>query len=207
MLFDRRQGMKFITGVHGFWYRLTGGLVGGNVFGTRVLLLTTIGRKSGKRYTTPLTYLKDGDNLVIIASNGGADTDPDWWRNLKANPLATVQVGPNRKELHAGAAVGSERDRLWAAVTTRYPIYRRYEGATKREIPVVVLRPQVSSRDDAPDQPAEATSATVGEDVPTWEDEGGSVAVAEGDPKKGIDAEGAGASKEGAAGGELPPSV
>ncbi len=83
MFFDRRQGMKLMTAVHEFWYRMSNGLVGGNVFGTKVLLLTTTGRKSGKRYTTPLTYVDDGDNLVIIASNGGSDRDPDWWRNLK----------------------------------------------------------------------------------------------------------------------------
>lgn len=175
MLFNRRQGMRFIAGVHEFWYRMTNGLIGGNLFGTRVLLLTTTGRKSGKRHTTPLTYLEDGDNLVIVASNGGADTDPNWWRNLKAHPDALVQVGGQHKELHAEAAVGTERDRLWAAVTTRLPIYRRYEGATNREIPVVVLRPPASATGDAPGQPAEAASATVAEDVPTWEDEGGQV--------------------------------
>ncbi len=108
MLFNRRQGMRFIAGVHEFWYRATNGLVGGNLFGARVLLLTTTGRKSGKRYTTPLTYVEDGDNLVIIASNDGADSDPNWWRNLQASPDALVQVGGQHTELCAEAVVGAE---------------------------------------------------------------------------------------------------
>ncbi len=145
MLFNRRQGMRFIVGVHEFWYRATNGVVGGNLFGAQMLLLTTTGRKSGKRYTTPLTYLEDGQNLVIIASNSGADTDPNWWRNLKANPHALVQVGGQHKELHAEAALGAERDRLWSAVTAQYSVYRRYAAGTKREIPVVVLRAEVAA--------------------------------------------------------------
>jgi F420H(2)-dependent quinone reductase len=145
MLFNRRQGMKFMAGVHEFWYRATNGLIGGNLLGARVLLLTTTGRKSGKRHTTPLTYTEDGENLVIIASNNGADTDPNWWSNLQAYPHALVQMGPQHKELHAEATRGAERDRLWAAVTERYPVYRRYAEATKREIPVVVLSADVAA--------------------------------------------------------------
>jgi deazaflavin-dependent oxidoreductase (nitroreductase family) len=140
MLFNRRQGIRFITGVHEFWYRATNGLVGGNLFGAKVLLLTTTGRKSGKHYTTPLTYMEDGENLVVIASNNGSDTDPNWWSNLRADPQALVQLGPKYKELHAEAALGAERDRLWSAVTAQYPVYKRYAEGTKRVITVVVLR-------------------------------------------------------------------
>jgi deazaflavin-dependent oxidoreductase (nitroreductase family) len=139
MLFNRRQGMRFISGIHEFWYRATNGLIGGNLFGASVLLLTTTGRKSGKLYTTPLTYLKDGEDLVIIASNNGADSDPNWWRNLKSHPSAMVQVGARQTEATAAAAVGPERERLWSTATSRYPIYRDYERRTTREIPVVVL--------------------------------------------------------------------
>jgi F420H(2)-dependent quinone reductase len=158
MLFNRRQGMRVIAGVHEFWYRATNGLIGGNLFGTSVLLLTTTGRKSGKRYTTPLTYLEDGENLVIIASNGGADTDPNWWRNLRTDPQAMVQVGAQHKELHAEAAHGAERDRLWSAVTARYPLYRRYADATKREIPVVVLHAKVTAEPTVRAPQADETS-------------------------------------------------
>lgn len=155
MLFNSRQGMRFIAGLHEFWYRATNGLIGGNLFGASVLLLTTTGRKSGKRYTTPLNYLKDGENLVIIASNNGADTDPDWWRNLRADPQALVQIGPQHKELHAEAALGAERDRLWSAATAQYPVYRRYAEGTKREIPVVVLRANVAQEPNVHTPPAD----------------------------------------------------
>ena len=140
MFFDRRQGMRLMSGLHEFWYRITNGLIGGNLFGAKVLLLTTTGRTSGKKYTTPLTYTEDGENLVIIASNNGADVDPDWCRNLKANPSAMVQLGARHRDATAEAAVGAERVRLWSNVTKRYPIYLDYERRTAREIPVVVLR-------------------------------------------------------------------
>ena len=139
MFFDRRQGAKFLTGLHEFWYRATNGLVGGNIFGARVLLLTTTGRKTGRRHTMPLTYIEDGDRFVIIASNGGADADPDWWRNLRTNSSAMIQIGARHLDVRASAATGDERARIWGAVTKRYPVYRDYERQTTREIPVVVL--------------------------------------------------------------------
>ncbi|MDP9237735.1 MAG: nitroreductase family deazaflavin-dependent oxidoreductase [Chloroflexota bacterium] len=141
MFFDARQSTRFISQIHEFWYRISNGIIGGNVFGAHVLLLTTTGRKSGKRYTTPLLYLADGDDFVVIASNGGADRDPDWWRNLKAESETTVQVGGRHRDVRAEAATGDERERLWTKITSRYPVYGGYERRTKREIPVVVLRP------------------------------------------------------------------
>ncbi len=142
MFFDMRRSMKFMTVAHEFWYRLTNGLVGGNVLGAKILLLTTTGRTTGKRYTTPLLYLEDGDAFIVIASNGGAARDPDWWRNLKTHPVALIQTGGRHREVRAEAASGAERERLWSTVTTRYPVYRGYERRTNREIPVVVLRPE-----------------------------------------------------------------
>lgn len=116
------------------------GAVGGNVFGAKILLLTTAGRKTGKRYTTPLLYLEEDDMLIVIASNNGSDSDPNWWRNLNAYPAANVQVGGEHLDVHAEAAAGEERARLWEMITKRYRVYRDYERRTKREIPVVVLR-------------------------------------------------------------------
>jgi deazaflavin-dependent oxidoreductase (nitroreductase family) len=141
MIFDRRAPMKLMSVVHEFWYRATNGVIGGNVLGAHILLLTTTGRKSGKRYTTPLLYVRDGDDLVVIASNGGAKSDPDWWRNLRADPAAMVQAGDKYRDVHAEAASGETRERLWAAITKRYPVYRGYERRTEREIPVVLLHP------------------------------------------------------------------
>ncbi len=140
VLFNQRTTMRWISGLHDFWYRLTNGLVGGNILGSPILLLTTTGRKSGKRYTTPLLYLRDGEDLVIVASNNGSDRDPDWWRNLVASPRANAQIMGKHEDVIAHEATGEERSRLWAEITRRFPIYRVYERRTRREIPVVVLR-------------------------------------------------------------------
>jgi deazaflavin-dependent oxidoreductase (nitroreductase family) len=141
MIFDSRGPIKLMSVVHEFWYRATNGVIGGNILGAHILLLTTTGRKSGKRYTTPLLYVRDGDDLVVIASNGGGKSDPDWWRNLRADPAAMVQAGGKYRDVHAEAASGETRERLWSAITKRYPVYSGYERRTEREIPVVLLHP------------------------------------------------------------------
>jgi Ala-tRNA(Pro) deacylase len=140
VLFNQRTTMRWISGLHDFWYRLTNGLVGGNILGAPILLLTTTGRKSGKRYATPLLYLRDGEDLVVIASNNGSDRDPDWWRNVVASRRANAQVMGKHRDVIAHEATGEERSRLWAEISRRFPIYRVYERRTSREIPVVVLR-------------------------------------------------------------------
>ena len=137
-----RMMMRMISGTHEFWYRMTGGLIGGSFGRAPILLLTTTGRKSGRRRTTPLVYLPDGDNMVIIASNGGAPQHPEWWLNLRAEPKAEVQVGRDVKAVVAEKADGEERDRLWREVVEMYRGYDEYQRSTKREIPVVVLRPE-----------------------------------------------------------------
>ena len=141
MNFDR-AAIRSISAIHEFWYRLTGGCIGDNIMGAPILLLDTTGRKSGRRYTTPLLYLNDADDIIVVASNGGADRDPEWWRNLVATPHTQVQVGDKRRRVRAEAASGTERARLWTKITSRYPIYRSYERRTSRQIPVVVLRPE-----------------------------------------------------------------
>jgi deazaflavin-dependent oxidoreductase (nitroreductase family) len=145
MRFDSRAGMRLIASVHEFWYRMTDGFIGGNFMGTPMLLLTTTGRKTGTRHTTPLVYLEEGDDIVVIASNGGSDRDPQWWLNLKANPDATIQVGRKRTNVRAEAATADERVRLWKKITSRYSQYGKYGQRTSREIPVVRLRPQSSN--------------------------------------------------------------
>ena len=133
--------IKSWSAMHEFWYRLTGGLIGGRFGRVRMLLLTTTGRKSGRRRTTPLVYLEDGDHLVVIASNGGHPNHPAWWLNLKADPHATVQVGARRLAVTAEEAEGEERDRLWRAVVDVNRGYEGYQRSTSRRIPVVLLRP------------------------------------------------------------------
>jgi deazaflavin-dependent oxidoreductase (nitroreductase family) len=136
---DTRPAIRLVTTTHELWYRATDGLVGGNVFGAPILLLTTTGRKSGLPRTTPLLYLRDGDDYVVIASYGGSDRDPEWWRNLRADDAAKVQAGRSKLDVRAHAASGDERSRLWKRITSLYPIYSLYERRTTREIPVVVL--------------------------------------------------------------------
>jgi deazaflavin-dependent oxidoreductase (nitroreductase family) len=137
---DIRPGARIFMAAHEFWYRLTNGLIGGWA-GAPMLLLTTTGRKSGQARTTPLVFMPDGENYVVIASYGGSERNPQWYRNLQADPNAEVQVFARRRAVRAEAASGEERTRLWNRVSTTYPIYRWYESRTSREIPVVVLKP------------------------------------------------------------------
>ena len=107
-----------------------------------VLLLTTVGRRSGKARTTPLTFLRDGTDLVVIASNGGADRPPDWARNLQHTPRAVVEIGTDKLVVTARAASEQERERLWKVITATYAGYARYQERTARRIPVVLLTPE-----------------------------------------------------------------
>jgi deazaflavin-dependent oxidoreductase (nitroreductase family) len=136
------QAVFKLFDVHVFWYRLTGGLVGSRIGSRRMLLLDHIGAKSGKRYTTPLLYGEDGDNLVLVASKGGAVRDPAWYGNLMAHPDTTVQVGRQRRRVRARTASAEEKPRLWATMLEHWPGYDGYQKKTDREIPVVVLEPR-----------------------------------------------------------------
>jgi deazaflavin-dependent oxidoreductase (nitroreductase family) len=107
-----------------------------------VLLLTTTGRRSGKARTTPLTFFRDGRNLVVIASNGGADRPPDWSVNLQQDPRAVVQIGTDRLGVEARTATPAERERLWVGITATYPGYAAYQRKTTRRIPVLILTPR-----------------------------------------------------------------
>jgi deazaflavin-dependent oxidoreductase (nitroreductase family) len=107
-----------------------------------VLLLTTTGRRSGKRRTSPLLYVEDGDRHVVVASAGGAPAHPAWYLNLRADPAATVEVGGRSFAVSAETAGADERARLWPKVTQIWPRYDDYQAKTKREIPVVVLSPR-----------------------------------------------------------------
>ena len=107
--------------------------------GTEILLLTTIGRKSGEPRTTPLIHRRDGDRLVVIASNGGSPDHPAWFKNFSENPNVTVQVKADEYPVDVSIAEGDERERLWQLMTEVWPDYDAYQGNTDREIPVVVL--------------------------------------------------------------------
>lgn len=133
--------MKVVSRVHVFLYGMSGGRIGGMLRGAPVLLLTTTGRKSGKRRTTPLLYLEERDRYVVVASVGGAATHPAWYLNVRGNPAATIQIGRNELAVTAEAAGPEERARLWPKVTQMYPGYDAYQAKTSREIPIVILSP------------------------------------------------------------------
>jgi deazaflavin-dependent oxidoreductase (nitroreductase family) len=107
--------------------------------GSSVLLLTTTGRRSGNESTTPLIYDVDGDDVVVVASKGGAPADPGWYRNLRQHPEVSVQIKGDRFRARARTSHGEERERLWQKMNRVWPHYDEYQGRTEREIPVVVL--------------------------------------------------------------------
>lgn len=120
-------------------YRETDGERGYHWRGTTILLLTTTGRKSGERRTTPLIHRVDGDRYVVVASKGGSPEHPDWYANLAADPNVEIQVKGERFAVEPSVAEGSERERLWKLMTEVWPDYDDYARLTDREIPVVVL--------------------------------------------------------------------
>jgi deazaflavin-dependent oxidoreductase (nitroreductase family) len=121
-------------------FRANGGEIKEGIFkGAPILLLTTKGAKSGTTYTTPLVYTRDRDRLVIIASKGGAPTNPAWFHNLVANPTVTIEVGRDRYEANAVVAHDGERDRLFDAQAALMPNFAEYQKNTTRRIPVVTL--------------------------------------------------------------------
>jgi deazaflavin-dependent oxidoreductase (nitroreductase family) len=130
-----------VTFAHKELYRRTAGRIGGKAGNIQILILTTTGRKTGQPRTTMLNYGVDGDRLVLVASFGGDDRHPQWYRNLGANPEVSVQIGTETRRMRAATATPEERPRLWSLMTARYSGYDGYQQKTEREIPVVVLSP------------------------------------------------------------------
>src|SRR5581483_791017 len=121
-----------VTWIHTLLYRVSNGFVGGRIANSPVLLLTTIGRSSGKRRTLPLLYLMDGSDVVLVASNGGAVKDPAWWLNLQKTSEGWIQIKGVRRRVHAKRASAAEKQRLWPRLTAMYPGYKRYQEITDR---------------------------------------------------------------------------
>jgi deazaflavin-dependent oxidoreductase (nitroreductase family) len=139
--------LRHLVGGHTTVYRATRGLIGHHVPGAPpMLLLDHVGARSGTVRTTPLAYLREGENVVLVASKGGHPRNPAWFHNLMANPDTTIQVGPERRAVHARVAEGEERQRLWNEVTQLYGGFRDYQERTDRQIPLVVLEPRGGTR-------------------------------------------------------------
>ena len=120
-------------------FRTSSGKVGGMFANMPLLLLTTIGAKSGQPRTTPVAYIIDGDHFAIVASKAGAPTNPDWYHNILANPVVTVEIGGERFQARAVVAEEQERKRLYAQMVARVPQFAEYQQKTSRQIPVAVL--------------------------------------------------------------------
>lgn len=120
-------------------FRANGGKVGKPFEGMPMILVTMKGAKSGKEYTMPLVYSKDGNRYVIIASMAGAPNNPDWYHNIKAHPDVTLEIGTERFAAKAIITSGEERERLFNAQAAIMPIFNDYRKKTTREIPVIAL--------------------------------------------------------------------
>ncbi|MDH5568094.1 MAG: nitroreductase family deazaflavin-dependent oxidoreductase [Myxococcales bacterium] len=122
-------------------FRAHGGRVGGHFEGAPLLLLNSIGARSGKERVSPLMYQAVGDAYAVFASKGGAPSHPDWYHNLIATPDITIEVGTLTVPVRARIADGVERDSIWETQKQRYPGFADYEASTTRQIPVVILEP------------------------------------------------------------------
>jgi len=121
-------------------YRLTDGRLGEKQLKYSMLLLHTVGRKTGQTRTHTLLYVYDGEDIIICASNNGQSRNPAWYLNLKANPRAQVQAGRRRYEMVAEIASGEQYERLWQKLLAVRPQYAEYRTRTTREFPIVILK-------------------------------------------------------------------
>lgn len=130
---------RLVGSEHVRLYQETDGELGYLWRGSEILLLTTIGNKSGKAFTTPLIFTAEGDDFVVVASKAGAPENPMWFTNLQANGTAAVQVRAAHFRVRVRVAEGEERSRLWGAMVASWPGYEQYQRKTDRQIPVVIL--------------------------------------------------------------------
>lgn len=133
---------KTLGSLHAWLYQKTDGRIGSRFSaGAPVMLLTTRGRKTGLPRTSPLVYLHDGERLVVVASKGGHPNHPAWYLNLTARPEVEVQIGEERRTMHAETASPQQKAAYWPRLIAVYPPYQAYQARTDRDIPVIVLKP------------------------------------------------------------------
>jgi deazaflavin-dependent oxidoreductase (nitroreductase family) len=135
--------IKWMSRVNTLAYKVSGGRVGGTFLqGAPVALLTTIGRKSGEPRVSPLLFLRDGDRVVLVASQGGRTNNPMWYLNLKANPKVSVQIKKEVLALTARDATEAERAHYWPELVAMYSSFEDYQAWTDRTIPIVICDPR-----------------------------------------------------------------
>jgi deazaflavin-dependent oxidoreductase (nitroreductase family) len=133
---------RLVTGFHEAVFRVSNGRVGNKGFGMPVVMLTTTGRKSGKRRTTMLTSpTQDGEGIVLVASYGGDDRHPAWFLNLRDNPEVEVTMRGQTRPMRARVASSEEKAELWPRVVAAYRGYWQYQKRTERDIPLVIVEP------------------------------------------------------------------
>ena len=137
--FNEKAMQQFNQGLIKEFRENGGKAISGPFVNAPLLLLTTTGAKSGRPFTTPLVYTKDGDRIVIIASKGGFPTNPAWFHNLKAHPTTTIEIGKEKFQAKATITKNPERQRLFDAQAKVMPTFNEYQKNTPRQIPVIVL--------------------------------------------------------------------
>ena len=135
--------LKPLMRLHPKVYRATGGRIGRRLPGLPpLLILDHIGAKSGVERSSVIGYVADGENILLVASQGGNPKNPAWFHNLKANPDARIQIGRELREVQARVAGPGEREELWAKASSAWPVFQRYQEQTDRVIPILVLEPR-----------------------------------------------------------------
>lgn len=135
--------VRLMSAANTWIFRISGGRLGNRFLrGAPVMLLTTTGARSGDRRTTPLIYLADGEEVVLVASKGGMSHSPGWYHNLVKHPDCEVQIGASVRPMRARRASDAEKAALWPRLVEIYPDYDDYQARTTRNIPVMVLAPQ-----------------------------------------------------------------
>lgn len=137
--------VKAMSHINTWIYRISGGRFGGTwLRGAPVMLLTTVGRKSGVRRTTPLLYLRDGKDVLIVGSQGGMSKNPHWVGNLEANPDCEIEIGSARTLMRARRVSDDEKVSVWPRLTAMYRDFDDYQARTERNIPVIRLAPRAT---------------------------------------------------------------
>ncbi len=135
------NGKKLLTTINVFVYQATNGHLGSKLGRQSILLLHTLGRKSGKDHITSLAYYREGETYLVVGSNWGKESQPAWFHNLLQHPDTIIQVGPKKIAVSARQAQGDEYQRLWKKVTSQYNQYIDYQKQIKRRIPIIILTP------------------------------------------------------------------
>ena len=138
----RRRAFDRLTALHSRVYRASGGRIGGRYrYGSRMLLLDHVGRRSGQVRTAPLVYMPHDGGWAVVAAAGASEDDPQWLLNLRANPECSVTVGSRRRQVVAHVASPEEKRAIWPQLIEHNPTWDDYQRRTSRDIPVVFLRP------------------------------------------------------------------